>query len=215
MPLRLPLLPLLCSLLFACGDGLEQREETDALGHRLVWKVDPETELRQGLAQEFDARGRLLTEEFYRDGNLHGERKLFLPDGQVEVLENYVDGRFEGDYLNYDSLGRVSLKGQYVEGAMNKAWYLYYPNGKVREVVTFVDNEENGPFREWYPDGKPKASGEYREGDNEDGLLHLYAETGGLERVLRCSMKLCNTVWTPDSTGVAPKGADMTMPGEH
>lgn len=206
------LLALFCLGLFACGDGLEPMEETDALGFRSAWTVHPETKLKEGELKEYDPRGKLMAEAFYREGELDGQRRVYWPNGQLRVLENYAAGEFAGDYFTYDSLGVLVSKGQYIDGAMNKAWYLYYPDGKVKEVVTFVDNEENGPFREWYPDGKPKASGNYRDGDNEDGLLHLYAETGGLERVMRCSLKMCNTIWTPDSTALAPEAIDMTMP---
>lgn len=198
--------------LYACGDGLETKEETDALGFRLEYKVDPETGLKQGPQRQFDPQGRLTIEENYLDGMLEGKRSIYTPAGRVIVEENYKAGEFDGDYIAYDSTGVISGKGQYIDGAMNRAWYRFYPNGKVKEVVTFVDNSESGPFREWYENGEPKASGEYINGDNEHGILHLYAETGGLERVMNCDEGVCRTVWTPDSTGVAPQGVDMTMP---
>ncbi|MFT6485566.1 MAG: antitoxin component YwqK of YwqJK toxin-antitoxin module, partial [Neolewinella sp.] len=132
--------------------------------------------------------------------------------GKVIVEENYKADEFDGDYITYDSTGVISGKGQYLDGAMNRAWYRFYPNGKVKEAVTFVDNSESGPFREWYESGQPKASGAYINGDNEHGNLHLYAESGELERVLNCNEGACTTVWTSDSTGAVPQGVDMTMP---
>jgi antitoxin component YwqK of YwqJK toxin-antitoxin module len=188
------------------------KEETDALGFSLVYKIDPETAMKEGVLQQFDPQGRLVMEENYLDGRLEGKRRIYTPEGTVIVEENYKADKFDGDYTTYDSTGVISGKGQYIDGAMNRAWFLFYPNGKVKEVVTFVDNAENGPFREWYESGKPKASGEYLNGDNEHGTLHLYAETGELERVMNCDQGACLTFWTADSTGVAPQGVDMTMP---
>ncbi len=208
----LPILTLSLLFLYACGDGLEQKEETDALGFRLEYKVDPETKLKEGALRQFDPQGKLTMEENYLEGKLEGARKIYTPEGVLIVEEHYNAGEFDGDYITYDSTGTISGKGQYLEGAMNRAWYQFYPNGNVKEVVTFVDNNENGPFREWYENGKPKASGEYLNGDKEHGILHLYAETGQLERVMNCDMGACMTFWTPDSTGVAPIGVDMTMP---
>lgn len=199
-------------ILYACGDGLELREETDALGFRTEFRVDPETKLKEGPLRQYDPKGRLTMEEHYLEGKLDGVRKIYTPEGVLIVEENYKADAFEGDYITYDSTGVISGKGQYSDGAMNRAWYLFYPNGNVKEVVTFVDNNENGPFREWYENGKPKASGEYLDGDQEHGVLHLYAENGELERVMNCDLGLCMTFWTPDSTGAAPAGADMTMP---
>ena len=210
---HLPYLILMLSLILSsCGDGLEQQEETDALGFRKVFSIDPGTGEKEGISQEFGPQGKLAYEEYYRGGKLNGKRKVFAPNGQVIVEENYVEDQFEGDYLNFDSLGNISLKGQYIGGAMNRAWFQYYADGGVKESVTFVENATVGPFREWFENGTPKASGVYAPESKEDGLLHLYLETGGLERVMRCSIGLCNTVWTPDSTGQAPIGVDMTRP---
>lgn len=207
-----PILTLLAFFLSACGDRLEVKEETDALGYRLSYTVHPETKLKEGLLQQFNPKGELMMEENYADGKLQGVRKIYTPEGVQIVEENYTAGQFDGDYITYDSTGVISGRGQYIGGAMNRAWYQFYPNGNVKEVVTFVDNNENGPFREWYENGKPKASGKYLNGDNEHGTLHLYAETGELERVMNCDQGACMTFWTPDSTGVAPAGVDMTMP---
>lgn len=208
----LPILTLSILFLYACGDGLETKEETDALGYRTEYKVDPETKLKEGPLRQYDPQGRIAVEENYLNGKLEGIRRIYNPEGKVIVEENYKADNFEGNYISYDSNGGISEKGQYIDGAMNKAWYLFYPNGKVKEVVTFVDNEENGPFREWYENGRPKASGEYLNGDKEHGKLYLYTEAGELERAMNCNLGECYTFWTPDSTGVAPKGVDMTMP---
>ncbi|TXF91365.1 toxin-antitoxin system YwqK family antitoxin [Neolewinella aurantiaca] len=207
-----PIFALLALFFYACGDGLEQKEETDALGFRVEYKVDPETGLKEGALRRYDPQGNLAIEENYLEGKLEGKRKVFTPEGKVIVEENYKADEFDGDYITYDSTGVISGKGQYIDGAMNRAWYRFYPNGKVQEVVTFVDNAENGPFREWYQNGQPKASGAYLNGDKEHGKLHLYTEAGQLERVMNCEVGVCNTIWSPDSTFVAPEGVDMTMP---
>ncbi len=215
-PVRFPffLLPCLSLLLLvtACGPKIETIEEVDALGYKTTFQVDPATGQKQGVSQQFDPQGNLVYEEMYVDDRLNGQRKIYGPEGNLLVLENYVDDQFAGEYLNYDEEGNLTLKGQYINGAMNKAWFQYYADGKVMESVTFVDNATRGPFREWYENGMPKASGVYAPESKEDGLLHLYLETGGLERVMQCSIGMCQTVWTPDSTGTAPEGVDMTRP---
>ena len=208
---------LLCALALAtltnCSN-LETQEETDALGFRSVWTIDPETGAHEGTLKEYRPDGSLHYEENYVANQLDGRRTIYYEDGKPNIEENYDAGRFEGDYTIYYPDGKVQESGRYINGAKNKAWFYYYPDGKIKEVVTFEDNVESGPFREWYPDGKPKASGAYRDGDNEDGVLHLYTETGELERVMNCNEGICMTFWTPDSTGVAPAGPDMTPPAK-
>lgn len=205
-------LPVFLLAFTACGPKIETIEEVDALGYRITFQVDAATGLKQGLSQQFDPKGNLVYEEHYVDDQLNGQRKIYGPKGNLLVLENYKNDRFEGDYINYDEQGNLTLKGQYIDGAMNKAWFQYYADGGVLESVTFVDNETIGPFREWYENGKPKASGVYTPDSKEDGLLHLYLETGGIERVMQCSIGMCQTVWTTDSTSTAPEGVDMTRP---
>ena len=195
----------LFALLFACGDGLEDRSETSEIGMRQDYRVDPATGFRQGISREYDSEGRLVGEENYVDDVLQGKRKLYHgPSGKVIVEETYADGEFQGEYLTYDTLGRPTATGQYLEGQMAGEWTFYYANGQVKERVTFAENNENGPFREWYEDGTRKAAGTYKDGDKENGILHLYAEDGTLERVMNCEMAVCRTQWTPDSTFAAP-----------
>lgn len=207
------ILPLLFILLFATAcDGLEKIEETDDFGTRTEYKADPETGLKEGPLRQYNKDGQLIAEENYVGGELNGERKLYFPDGKLAVQENYDMGTFAGEYKNYSEDGKLSHKGNYINGAMNEEWIAYYPDGKIKEIVNFENNEENGPFREWYPDGTPKASGNYLKGDKEHGVLHLYEEDGSLKKVMNCAAGMCTTIWTPDSTGVAPPEVDMTMP---
>jgi antitoxin component YwqK of YwqJK toxin-antitoxin module len=208
------LLPILCllTLLYACGDGLEKKETTDALGFKTVSQFDPETGQQQGITRQYDPQGNLVAEEHYLNNELHGTRLLYAPDGTVLVEENYQNGAFAGPYSLFDEEGQLSLRGEYIDGKMAGAWTAYYPDGTVKEVVTFADNNENGPFREWYENGQPKASGSYLDGDKEHGTLHLYTEEGELRRVMECNRGMCKTTWEPGNPGDPPAGPDMIQP---
>ena len=46
----------LVAFVAACSN-LEQREETDDMGYRSVYSVDPETGLKQGAYREYNAEG--------------------------------------------------------------------------------------------------------------------------------------------------------------
>ena len=208
---RLPLLVIAVFVLAGCSN-LEQREETDDMGYRSVYSVDPETGLKQGLYKEYNSEGDLILEEHYVDDVLEGEKSMYNPDGSIAVREHHAGGVFDGPYASYDEKGRIRLSGNYRVGEATGVWYGYYPDGSVKEEVNFEANVEQGPFREWYGDGSPKASGSYIDGDKEHGTLHLYTESGELERVMNCDRGRCQTFWTPDSTGVAPAVVDMTLP---
>ena len=200
-------------LLTACGNGLEVKDETDALGFRKEYEVDPETGLKEGFLREYYPTGELSVEEAYTNDQLNGTRKVFSENGQVLVLENIVMDEYDGEHITYDEDGNLVMKGSYIDGAMNKAWFTYYPDGGVKAAMTFVDNEENGPVRMWYENGQPMLSGEFEGGDEFSGVLHRYTEDGELERILNCAPGAgCRTFWTVDSMAAPVGGVDMTRP---
>ncbi|MEM9835535.1 MAG: hypothetical protein AAF828_03480 [Bacteroidota bacterium] len=214
------LIPFLVLLLTACGDGLETREETNYLGYRNIFTVDPETGLKMGEFRQYDTVGNLLELAHFKQGVMVGQRVLFSATGDTAVVENYLDFKvasdqeaasipeeatFAGDYRTYYEDGQqIKQQGQYLAGAMHGQWKKYYPNGQLAESVTFADNEENGPFEEWYENGQRKATGQYLDGDREHGQIRLFTEDGTLERVLNCDRGICRTIWRPTDNTPAP-----------
>lgn len=200
--------------LTACNPALEVREETDEIGFRKEYQVDPETGLKNGYLREYDPQGVLSVEENYREGELDGERKVFAENGQVLAEEHYAMGAYEGLYRSFDEAGNLSMTGYYSEGAANGKWLSYYPDGSIKAELTFLNNDTDGPVRQWYPDGTPELSGFYAPGVDFTGSLIRYDSLGQLERVLDCDPNRgCRTYWTPDSTGQMPvPEVDMTRP---
>jgi antitoxin component YwqK of YwqJK toxin-antitoxin module len=142
-----------------------------------------------------DAAGILLEKGTYVEGQLHGMRELFHPDGQVKVRERYKNGMITDLYEYFYPNGQVELKGYYINGEMYGVWRKYYKDGSLLEEVTMSGNEENGPFTEFHPNGKLQAQGYYLHGPNEDGVLKLYDESGELYKTMLCDSGWCSTTW--------------------
>ncbi|MEM6770583.1 MAG: hypothetical protein AAF597_08380, partial [Bacteroidota bacterium] len=200
--------------LTACGPKLEVKEETDELGFRKEYQVDPETGLKNGFLREYDAEGRLYLEENYTNDTLNGPRKVYADNGQVIADENIEMGEYVGEHRSYTENGVLAMRGEYANGAMNGLWYTYHPSGAIKAEITFLNNETNGPIRQWYPDGTPELSGFYANSGDFTGDLIRYDSTGGLERVLNCHVDMgCKTYWTPDSSAQLPVAeVDMRLP---
>ena len=98
----------------------------------------------------------------------------------------------------YFESGQIKQEGVYKNGETIGEWKGYYENGQLKEIVTYSKNLENGPFKEYYKNGKLKTEGTYRDGDNEDGLLKEYDETGTLIKKKECKMGVCNTIWSKE-----------------
>jgi len=150
--------------------------------------------------------GKISEEATYQNGKLHGERKLYFDNGQVEIIEVYEDDVIVGDYKTYYRDGTLAQQATYVNGMMDGILKTYYKNSVLKDEVTMVENEENGPFKEYYDSGQLKWSGTFLNGDNEFGLLENYNESGQLVKKMMCdSLAICSTIWTIESGDVAPK----------
>ena len=67
--------------------------------------------------------------------------------------------------------------------------------GEIGGRITFSKNKENGPFKEFFPSGQLSVSGNYKNGNTEDGPLLFYNEEGKLVKKMICSGGICRTQW--------------------
>ncbi|MFK7782370.1 toxin-antitoxin system YwqK family antitoxin [Psychroserpens sp.] len=113
---------------------------------------------------KFDAV--LSTETFNDQGNLHGEKIVYYPNGQIAEHSHYKDGKLEGDskwysergilikdflYENdelhgnakyYNSDGVILAEGEYQRGRKHKIWK-YYEDGKLKETKDHTRRSKN------------------------------------------------------------------------
>lgn len=153
--------------------------------------------LKDGLYQSWFEDGKLYEESTFLQGKLVGNRKIYFPNGQLEIWEKYNDkGELNGQYMSWYDNGNLKAEQLYVNNVLQGVLKTYYPDGKLKEQVTMKDNEENGPFTEYYPNGKMSWKGTYLQGDNEFGLLEHYDSLGVLIRKMNCdSNAICRTIW--------------------
>ena len=175
---------------------IEQKDEEGNVFER--YSVHKETNQKEGLYERFYADGTVEEEATYIHDTLDGPRKLFHPNGQLAIIENYSMGQFVGAYESFYEDGAPEITGQYLENVMDGVWKNFYPDGQVAAVTTFADNQENGPFEEYYRNGKMAAKGTYLEGEFEQGVLELFAEDGSLQKKMECQRGICRTVWTAE-----------------
>ncbi|MCC6727629.1 MAG: toxin-antitoxin system YwqK family antitoxin [Saprospiraceae bacterium] len=192
-------------LLFAACSNVETIENKDENG-KLTEKytINKQTKKKEGPYAAFYPNGQKQEESFYINDSLHGERKLFYENGQMESLITLANGMFEGKYQKFNEAGKLTNEGQYVGNEMSGLWKKWYDTGELQEEVTFAANLENGPFKEYHKNGKLKAEGTYLEGDNEQGELKEYDENGELIKLMYCEFGVCMDAWTKE-------GGDMPI----
>ena len=153
---------------------------------------------KHGAYFSYHPNGQIHEERNYTDNVLDGESKVYLENGKLEYVEHHKKGQYEGLYQKYYANGQLSNEGQYVNNEMSGIWKRWYENGQLREEVTFSANNENGPFKEYHENGKLKATGQYLEGDNEQGELFIYDDNGVLIEKMICEFGVCATSWTKE-----------------
>lgn len=190
---------LFCFLVTAMASGcsdvevVENKDENGALLEKYARKKDNFD--KHGPYQSFYPNGTLYEERNYKNNLLDGESKVYSENGQLDYVEHHKDGKYEGLYQQYHQNGQLSNEGQYVEDAMKGVWKRWFEDGTLREEVMFDANNENGPFKEYHSNGKLKTEGSYLQGDNEQGELLIYDETGELIEKMTCEFGVCGTHW--------------------
>lgn len=177
------------------AEGVEMVEQQDAYGNTERYARRVSDYAKEGPYTLLSPEGTLIERAEYRNDLLHGTRVIYFESGDTQVVERYLEGKFQGPYRAYYEGGALELAGEYTNNVMEGEWKRYYPNGQLMEVVMFQDNQENGPFTEYYDNGSLKAEGYYKEGDNEHGLLKLYDENGEHVKSMNCQHGVCRTVW--------------------
>lgn len=188
------------SVLFLACSKNETITETDKNGMKTTFERDKKTKLKNGKFTKFYSSGAKNEECTFEQDSLQGERKLFYENGQLQVIENYKNNRYEGKYLSYYNDGKIEQEGLYQNNEMSGEWKTFYKSGQLKETVNFARNLENGPFKEFYENGKLKTEGTYSDGETEVGELKEYHISGELMRIAQCANGACKTTWMADTT---------------
>jgi antitoxin component YwqK of YwqJK toxin-antitoxin module len=204
MTMRYTIFSFLAILSFAACSNFETIENKDENG-KLVeqYTINKQTKKKEGAFLAFYPNGQKREESFYINDSLHGERKFYHENGQLESITTLANGMYEGKYQKFNEQGKLTNEGQYVNNEMSGIWKRWYDTGELQEEVTFAANLENGPFKEYHKNGKLKAEGTYLEGDNEQGELKEYDENGELFKRMYCEFGVCVDAWTKEKGDVA------------
>ncbi len=103
----------------------------------------------------FHKNGRtIMSEEFYKDGILEGEVKVYYENGKITEISHYVHGKLEGNYKRYSIRGFLYQDLTYEDGELNgTATYYERKNGRIKSKGLYKDNKRVGTW-EHYENGK-------------------------------------------------------------
>ena len=110
------------------------------------------------------------------DENFTGQIIKKYKDGQVKSIENFKNGKLNGEFKEFFENGSLFQIGTFKNGDM-KNIKVFYENGNLKFEQNLKDRK--GKYRGYYPNGKLEVEGEVFQGD-EIGLWKYYNEEGNL-----------------------------------
>jgi len=120
-----------------------------------------------GVEVSLDEKGGLEQIAHYIKGQLHGELKLFFPNGRLKAHTYFKEGKRHGSSILYFLEGNKSEEFEYAEDKLVGEYVRYYPKdqgGKRLMTISYVEGLPHGNAMEWYPNGSLKKVVHYERG---------------------------------------------------
>ena len=110
------------------------------------------------------------------DENFTGQIIKKYKDGQVKSIENFKNGKLNGEFKEFFENGSLFQVGTFKNGDMENV-KAFYENGNLKFEQNLKDRK--GKYRGYYPNGQLEEEGEVFQGE-KIGLWKYYNENGSL-----------------------------------
>lgn len=96
---------------------------------------------------------RPMTIEYYKNGKLHGLKKVFYKDGTLAEISNYSNGILNGPYVKYAENSKLLEELNYKNGQLHGKISYYDGAGNIVSKGEYKNGRKSG-YWETYKDGK-------------------------------------------------------------
>ncbi|PLX03215.1 MAG: hypothetical protein C0594_10740 [Marinilabiliales bacterium] len=135
----------------------------DTVRARLFWDDGKQmsegkyvNQLKDSLWKYYGVDGKIVAEEWYKLGKLHGKSCIFYRDSSLVQELEWKDSLKDG------------------------IWKQYYPNKQLKLEAVYKDGKRDGYMKVYYPNGQVKMEGPYYS-DFKHGDWYYYTDQGGLD----------------------------------
>lgn len=94
-----------------------------------------------------------MTIEYYKNGKLHGLKKVFYKDGTLAEISNYSNGILNGPYVKYAENSKLLEESNYKNGQLHGKISYYDGAGNIVSKGEYKNGRKSG-YWETYKDGK-------------------------------------------------------------
>lgn len=113
-------------------------------------------EFCDGKVQLFFSNGKCYSKYEIRDGKLNGKSIDYRGDssGRISEINNYMNGKRDGEYILYYESGRVFQKGMCKNDVLVGTEYRFKENGDSLEISRRYKGNVDLPVKEWLKNGQ-------------------------------------------------------------
>lgn len=130
-------------------------------------------------AKFYTKKGKLLTEGHFKDRKRTGKWTYYHKKKEVVMMiENYQNGKLNGEKSIFYENGKISEKQHYLNGVQQGEHLVYGANGKLLQYYTYKDGQLQGRSKIYNTEGQLIKEGNYKNG-LRDGIWKNY-ENGKL-----------------------------------
>ncbi len=97
--------------------------------------------LLTGVQRSYYADGQVEMEQEYKEGKMEGFVREYYPNGKLAFLQGMTDGKINGDVRAYFEDGTLKGETHYVNNYQDGISKEYYPTGLVKEEVAYIDGQ--------------------------------------------------------------------------
>lgn len=93
----------------------------------IVYTVNSDTPFTGTMVGKY-SNGQIKIMEEFKNGKYQGEQFYYYENGQIKEKIFYLNGLAEGDYIKYYPNGNVAYTGKYMNGEKEGPWNMYSEN---------------------------------------------------------------------------------------
>ena len=106
--------------------------------------------------KEYYPNGNLKSKSYYKNGDLHGAKKLYYRNGSLERVSHYKNGVYHGSVKEYYRNGELKAIANFKEDSQHGITKHYYKSGILEQKGDYINGRQEGEFIFYYESGKLK-----------------------------------------------------------
>ncbi|MFM7661864.1 MAG: toxin-antitoxin system YwqK family antitoxin [Bacteroidota bacterium] len=132
--------------------------------------------LKNGVYQEYSARGSLLIDGYYKNGFKDSCWYTFFTNQQIEKIACYKQDTLYGEYTTYNEVGNIRVHGFFESGKKYGKWEWYGDNGKLDSEGSFLNDLQEGEWRYYFSNGELSYKAKFKEGKRDGEWEYYYSQ---------------------------------------